>query len=326
MNYQFSDTVLKEIKKAKKILLNCHRSPDPDSVGSALSLYMVLKDMGKEVKVICPDDISDNCKFLPNSEVVEKVNFYQFKFSEYDLFILLDSGSWEMASGSREIPTPKIPMIVIDHHMTNEGYGNQNYVDGKKSSAAEMLYLIFEDWKVKINKDIAQLILTGIIADTGVFEYPGVTPRTLDIAKSLMERGGDKDLAVLNIYRSISFNKIKFWGEILRRMEIDEEYKFIWAAIPYSLYEEFDKPASAKDSASSLFAPVVETTDFGMVMVEEEEKMLSISFRSRTGYDVSKLAKKLGGGGHITAAGARVRGLSFDEAVIKVLETVRKNR
>jgi bifunctional oligoribonuclease and PAP phosphatase NrnA len=326
MNYKFSNEILIKIKKADKILINCHRGPDPDSVGSALALYAVLTKMGKEVNVICSDAIPVDCKFLPFSEKVVKENFYQFKFSDYDLFVLLDSGSWEMASGKKEIPLPKIPMITIDHHATNDGYGNNNYVDNKKSSTAEMLYLIFEDWKIKIDKDIAQLLLTGIIADTGVFEYPGVTPQTLEIAQKLMEKGADKDLAVLNIFRSVPFDQMKFWGEILRRMEIDEEYNFVWAAIPYTLYEEFGKPLGAKDSAASYFAPIVASTDFGMVMVETEEKLLSVSFRSRTGYDVSKLAQKFGGGGHITAAGARIKDLNFDEAVIKVLETVRKNK
>jgi len=84
MNYQESKQILEEIKKAKKILINCHRNPDPDSIGSALALYQVVNKLGKIAKVVSPSPISENFKFLPFAEKIEKVNYKNFDFSKYD--------------------------------------------------------------------------------------------------------------------------------------------------------------------------------------------------------------------------------------------------
>jgi len=323
MNYPKSQEILEEIKKAKKILVNCHRSPDADSVGSALATYLALKKMGKEVKVICPDNISEDVKFLPHSEVVEKIDFGKFDFGQWDLFLILDSGSPGMATGKREGVLPEIATIVIDHHKTNGKFGRINLVDENISSTGELLFSIFEDWGVEINKDIAQNLLAGIITDTGVFEYPLVTSRTLDIARALIDKGGDRQEIILNIFKNIDFIKVKFWGEILTRMEKDEA-GFVWSAVSHEDFKKSGSPASAKESAASLFAPIVAGTDFGMIMVEEEKGILSVSLRSRGGFDVSKIAEKLGGGGHLSAAGAKVYVSDFDQAVLKVLEAARK--
>ena len=324
MNYAKSVSILEEVKKANKILVNCHRSPDADSVGSALSFYEVLLSMDKDVKVICPDKLPEDLKFLPLSEKVEKIDFAEFDFDSYDLFVVLDSGSAGMITKRKDVNLPKIKKIVIDHHKTNKSLGDINLVDENISSTAELLYLLFEDWGVNINITIAQNLLTGIIADTGVFQYSLVTSRTLAIAQKLIEIGANKEEIILNVFKSFPFHKVKFWGEILKRMEWDREHCFVWSAVPHEVYKDFENPISAKESAASLFATVVKDTDFGMIMVEEEKGILSISLRGRTGFDVSAIAEKLGGGGHLSAAGAKLYEKDFDAAVIKVLETARK--
>ena len=324
MNYQESVQILEKIKKAKRILINCHRSPDPDGVGSALALYLVLKKLGKNSDIICPDEISKESKFLPSVDIIKAVNFEIFDFSSYSLFLVIDSCNWSMVVGKKDIPKPNVPIVVIDHHITSDKFGFINLVDTSKTSAAEVLYLVFNDWKIGINKEIAQCLLAGIIADTGVFEYPGVTSSTLDIAKQLIEKGADKEKIVNNVYRNISFNQVRFWGEIIKNMQIDKKSKFVWSAVPFAVYESYGKPISGKETAASYFAQIIENTDFGMIMVEQENKVLSVSFRSKDNFDVSRIAEALGGGGHKAAAGAKVCGFAFDQAVEKVLQTARK--
>lgn len=323
MNYELSEKILEEIKNAKRILVNYHRSPDPDAIGCALAMYKALKEMGKDVKVIGPDEILEYYKFLPDIKNLEKIDFSTFDFSSYNLFIVLDSSNWRMAARG-DFQRPKIKTVVIDHHKTNEMFGDINLVDEKLSSCAELVYKLFEDWGVKIDKEIAQVLLTGILADTGIFQYPGANLETFEISQKLMKLGADKDEIIFNIERRIDFAHIKMWGEILRKIQIDHEYKFVWSAVDYETYEKFGKPESAKESAASKFSQNVEGTDFGMIMVEEQKRVLSVSFRSRTGFDVSKVALKLGGGGHIGAAGGKVSGLAFDEAVKKVLDAARE--
>lgn len=326
MNYEKSVEILEEIKKANKILVNCHRSPDPDSIGSALALRRVLISMGKQVEVICPsDELFANVSYLEGYKEIQKgVDFSTFDFSKYEIFITLDSSSWDMVSGKKDFLPKGIIIITIDHHLTNKMDGDFNLVDNKVTSVGELLFLVFNDWKSEIDKEIADCLMAGIVGDTGAFRYPGSNERTFKVVGKLMGLGADKDRAIQEIYRNEPFELIKFYGEVLTRMKIDESRKFVWSAIPFGVYRKLGKPATAKESSASLFAQVVKGTEFGFVALEEKKGKLAVSFRSRTGFDTSQIALELGGGGHIYASGATVEGLSFDRAVDKVLAVARK--
>jgi phosphoesterase RecJ-like protein len=322
MNYKESDKILKEIKKAKRILINCHRGPDSDSVGSALALARLLKSMDKEVLVICPSDIPQDLKFLEGADSIKRVNFSSFDFSKYDLFLVIDSSTYAMVTGLKDSDKPSLKTIVIDHHFSNEKFGKINLVDAKMTSTGELLYKIFEDWGVTSDKDMAECLLTGIIGDTGSFQYQNVGEGTLRIAASLMDLGADKDKIIYNIYRNIDFKEVKMWGKFIESMKIEDN--FVWSAISLETYKDFGEYPYAKEDVANLFFPIVRGTDFGIVMVETNDKILSVSLRSRSGFDVSKIAEEVGGGGHKAAAGARIEGLPFQEAVNKVLAAARK--
>ncbi|OGM30440.1 hypothetical protein A2630_01815 [Candidatus Woesebacteria bacterium RIFCSPHIGHO2_01_FULL_44_10] len=325
MNYSQSKEILEKVKKARKILINCHRGPDSDSIGSALALYQVLEKMGKEVELICPSEIPAAVKFMPGIEKIRaEVDFAKFNFSKFDLFFTLDSSNWDMVAGDKNISQPTIPIIVIDHHKTNTKYGEINLVDENVTSVGELLYYVLEDWGAELNKEIATALLVGIVGDTGAFRFPGTGWPTLNVAGKLMKLGADKDEVVFNIYHSSSLELLKFWGEILKVMEIDEIGKFAWSAIPHEKFVELGSIKDAKETAATTFAQIVDTTEFGFIAVEDEKNSLTISFRSRTGFDTSQIALALGGGGHVYASGARITGLPFDQAVEKVLETCRK--
>jgi phosphoesterase RecJ-like protein len=322
MNYKKSTEILESIKKAKKILVNCHRGPDSDSVGSALALSMVLKKIGKDVTIICPSDIPADLAFLNGADSIWRVNFSTFDFLSYDLFLVIDSSTYAMVTGLKDSDKPSIDTIVIDHHSSNEKFGKINLVDAKITSAGELLYKIFEDWDVKLDKEIAECLLTGIIGDTGSFQYQNVGEETLRIAASLMDAGADKDKIIYNIYRNIDFKEVKMWGKFIENMKIEDN--FIWSAVSLSTYKDFGEYPYAKEDVANLFFPIVKGTDFGIVIVETNDEVLSVSFRSRSGFDVSKIAEEVGGGGHKAAAGARIEGLPFDQAVDKILRAARK--
>ncbi|MGA3291882.1 MAG: bifunctional oligoribonuclease/PAP phosphatase NrnA [Candidatus Microgenomates bacterium] len=322
MNYKLSTKILEEIKKADKILVNCHRGPDSDSVGSALALKSVLEAMGKEVLVICPSDIPSDLTFLLGSDSIKRVNFSSFDFSKQDLFLAIDSSNYAMVTGLKDSNKPSIKTIVMDHHFSNDKFGKINLIDAKITSTGELLFRVFEDWKIKIDKDVAECLLTGIIGDTGSFQYQNVGQETLRVAATLMEKGADKDKIIYNIYRNIDFKEVKMWGKFIESMMIEDN--FVWAAISLATYKDFGEYPYAKEDVANLFFPIVKGTDFGIVMVETNENVLSVSFRSRSGYDVSKIAEEVGGGGHKAASGARIEGLPFQNAVNKVLTAARK--
>lgn len=324
MNYKESKEILDSIKKATTILVNCHRSPDPDSVGSALAMRKVLTDMGKTVEVICPDNISPDSKFFNSSEVVQKIDYDKFDFSSFDLFLMLDSSEWVQVLGYGKEKIPEIKKIVIDHHYTNEGFGDINIVDSEGSSTAEVLYRVFEDWGVELSEEVAEDLLGGLIYDTSSLQHSSANTKTAETFTKLMKLGADKNKIIFNFYRNISFDKVKLIGEVLKNMEIDLENKFVWSAVPYETLTLYPDSMGVKSMAANFYASSIENTNFGIIMIEEKKNFLNLSLRAKEGYDISKIAEALGGGGHKQAGAAVLRNIPYDQAVIKVLETVRK--
>ncbi len=323
MNYKESAEILKEIKKVEKILVNCHRSPDPDSVASAISMMLALKEIGKEdVTIISPDDIPGNCKFLPNADSIKVVDFDKFNFGEYDAFILVDSGNWNQVTGKENIKSSKIKTISIDHHFTNPKDADINLVDESTGSCCALIYKIVSDWKIKISSDLATSLLTGIIADTMSFQTDVIGESAFSMAEDLVKSGADRRNILFNLYMTRPIDEIHLMGEMLTKVTVEEDAGFAWVAIPKDLTKHFPDSRDAKSYVAGSFIQSIENTNFGFVL-EEFDSYCSVSFRSRTGFDVSKIAEKLGGGGHKSAAATRLH-LPFDQAVIKVLETARK--
>lgn len=325
MNYEKSLKILEEIKGSKKILINCHYKPDADGIGSALAIYLALKKLGNfEIELICPSKIPESYNYLPDFEKIKQVNYSEFDFSKYDLWIIPDAANWWQISGLLDFKPPKTEVINFDHHETNEVGFENSIVSKGLSSTTELLYDVFKDWSIGLDKEMATCLLSGIIGDTGVFRYTNVTSKTFQIAKLLMDLGADKNLIVMKTYGSIPFNEIKFWGRILDLMQYENEYRFVWVAISLEEYEKYGRPVEAKSASASNFASIVEGTNFGIIIVEEKKDFVTCSFRSRGSFDISPIATELGGGGHKEAAGARIIGLSFNDAVKKILDVAKK--
>lgn len=321
MYYTKSQEILEKINKAKKILVNLHRGPDPDSFACAFALYYFLCSLGKEVDIVLTktSELSSDLSSIEESDLIKKVNYAKFDFSKYDLFLIPDSGSWQQVVDNPEVQVANLPIVVIDHHESNEKFGKINLVEKEAGSCAEVIFKLFKDWDFYIDTKMANLLMMGIVVDTGAFAFSD-NPQSLRVAADLMELGAKKTDIINRFFRTKKFNVLKYWGEYLARMEFDTEHKFVWTALPYEIEDKYKIHSSG---FSTMFGSMVEDSNFGIIMSEDEKNVLKISFRSRSGIDVAKLAELLGGGGHKMAAGAQVTGLSFKKSVEKVLEIAR---
>lgn len=325
MNYKKSQDILAEINKANKILINLHRGPDPDSLSSAFSLYYFLCSLGKEIDVVLTSksEMSSQISKFEESNLVKFVDFARFKFDKYDLFISPDSGSWQQIVDDVNVKIPEIPIILIDHHESNDKFGKINLVDSKAASCAQIIYLLFKDWEFFIDTKMANLLMTGIVSDTGGFAFTN-DANVMTIAGELMKLGADKEKIINDMFRTQPFKQVKAWGEFLSRMNLDKNNKFVWTALSYKDYKNLKIPPKASSIVATLYGNIIEECNFGIVMSEDEKGMLKVSLRSRSDIDVSKLGELLGGGGHKKAAGGIIKGMPFEKAVEKVLETARK--
>ena len=338
-NYSLSKSILTEIKKANKILINAHRNPDLDSVGSAIALGQALKKMGKVITYVCPHQIPASFSFINDSEKIKTVDFKarpskpvsnwrsgdfrNFKnFIDYDLFLILDSGSYDIVTGSKDIKLPEIKKIIIDHHMTDTW---DKYVyrlwDTGASATAEIVYRMLADWDIKIDENIATSLLSGIAGDTVFFKYPKNPSVTFSIVNELLKNGAKYDLLVEKFNDSLSFGFVKLLGEFLNNMK--SEKRFVWSAIPYATFEKYGKPKGVREAAADSYFRSIKDIDFGVALLEFEPGVINMSFRSKKNFDVSALALKFGGGGHKNAAGATVKG-EFNKTITNVIDKLKK--
>lgn len=304
--YSHSKSILTEIKKAKNILINVHRNPDLDTVGSATALSQALNSLGKKTTLVCPDDIPENFRFLKGADKIQKINFMNFKnfinFTNSELFLILDSGSYDIVTGDKETHLPEIKKIIIDHHRTNIW---DNYLlrllDIKASSTSEIIYQLLIDWGVEINNEIATSLFSGIAGDTVFFKYGENAKRTFRIAADLLDKGADKNKLVDQAFDSFDFDLVRMIGEFLVNLKKGDGY--VYSIINYENFIKYGKNRGARELVANLFARSVKGFDFGFMAIEYESQKFSVSFRSKS-TDVSAIAKKLGGGGHKNAAGA----------------------
>lgn len=323
-----ANSILKRIKESKKILLSLHRSPDGDSIGANSAFFEILRQFGKEVTLASPDPIPENLMFVPYTDKVLVKDIFEIGFEKFDLLVLLDSASWDVTSHRADLPSlpPKEKSIIIDHHATNERMGEINLVMPSISSACELVFILAKTWKIKFNKELSQSLLTGMATDTGIFQFLNTSPAVLKNAAFLIENKASLDLIVFNTMRSNSIIKLKLLGKLLGNLQIDKKHKFAYATLSKEEIHKLDPEGMSgqvREFCANLFMQSIEGTEFGFAAVEEERDVTRVSLRSRRGFDVSKIAVELGGGGHKAAAGTRIN-LPLKEALKKAIEVSRK--
>ncbi len=309
--------LLDRIRHATRILLITHISPDSDAIGSALGLAHALRQLGLNATPACSDPIYKRFEILPGyADVVSQTD------GEFDLIIALDCGD-EFRLGrlwsDRAEPHPFL--INIDHHITNTRFGQINWVDPSAASTAEIVLDLVDRLDVTLNFDIATSLLYGLVGDTLGFRTPNTTPRQLAYAERLMAAG-----ASLNDCMDHQFNRrplalICLWGKALNTLKVKD--RVIYAAISKAMRDACGMSTTGDISLSSFLVSANEA-DRSAVLVEKDDGQIEISLRAKKGFNVSKAATELGGGGHPLAAGATIDG-PLSDATRRVLAALKNN-
>lgn len=309
------DNILEEIKKAKTIVILTHENPDGDAVGSSLAMYMALQKMGKEVDLIIPE-LPKIYAFLPKAEEAKK----EGSTNPYDLAISLDSATIKMLNGwSNYFETAKVK-VVIDHHGSNTMYGDYNYINPAAPACAQILITILEYFGIEIDKEIGTAILTGIITDTGGFQYQSTTPETFEFASELLKKG----VNVSNIYKKVMNTKSKANFELRRRaierMQFLEEGK---VAITYITMQDQQEVKAEPGDHEGIVEEgrAIEGVEVS-IFLRETEKGYRASLRSNDYVNVSDVCLMFGGGGHVHAAGCTIA-QSLEQVKEKLINQVK---
>lgn len=325
---QLAPQIWTEIQKANKILLHLHAGPDPDSAGSALAMMHMLKKIGKYVTVIAGDStLSPSMSAIPGYDQIISKNYFEINPADYDLFIILDSSNTDQISKKGEINFPKnLKTIKVDHHQGDANYANINLVDPSYCATAHIVYDLFKFWEIEITSDIAICLFSGIYSDTGGFKYPPTNSETLLAGSELVKIYPDYFKIIFELENSRTPKQLEFLGLALNSIELYFSNKVALAPISF---ETLQKHNISSDDTTNIELPNTLKSVRGWIMgisfVEKEPNVISVNLRRREfeGPDLSKLALALGGGGHKSAAGGRIK-MPFEEAKKFLLEKIQE--
>lgn len=247
----------------------------------------------------------------------------------YDLIVLVDTADLALLGtlyAEHMDLFSSTPILNIDHHISNQRYGQLHLIDPTAASATEVLYNWFlhvPDWQSKITPDMATLLLTGLITDTRSFQNPNTTPRSLEVAAELLERGARQQEIIQHIYKTKPLSTLKIWGRALNQIQMDATAGIVWSSISREDLQEME--ASSKETHGILdeLISTIPNADIHVLFTEVEEGGLKASMRSSAAIDCSRLAgEAYGGGGHARASGFRVK--KYENFQLQVLESIKK--
>ena len=319
--------ILEAIKSSVNILMHCHPSPDPDSVGSVLAMLHVLDGMGKKATAIIGDsEKPESMSHFPGFDRILSKNWGDIKPEEYDLLIAMDSSSKDMISQKHQVVFPDgMKVIVIDHHISNTNYGNINLVPDYPATG-QVLFKLFKEWGIKLTPEIAANLFMSIYYDTGGLQYPPTDSQTYKVVGELVELCPNFSGLLFTFFNQNDPETLRFLAIALKNLNKYFNGNVVVSEVRLSELQEakIDPLYTSKTEVVNKIISV-RGWNIGISLFETDENEIHLSFRTRDRekYDVSKIAVAMGGGGHKAAAGVTVR-KTFSEAKKLLLDTIQK--
>ncbi len=247
----------------------------------------------------------------------------------YDLLVIVDTADLALLGSlytDHSELFSEVPILNIDHHISNTQFGQIQLIDPVCASATEVLYNWFMQvpkFKEQLTPDLATLLLTGLITDTRSFQNPNTTPRSLEVAAELLEKGARQQEIIQHIYKTKPLSTLKIWGRALNRIQIDAHARIVWSAVSREDLAEMNATSKETHGILDELISTIPDADVYVLFTEVEEGGLKASMRSSAAVDVSRLAgRTYGGGGHARASGFRVK--QYDNFQLQVIECVQK--
>ncbi len=304
------DEVIGRLRAARRVLTICHENPEADALGSALAVSLLVEAGGGVATPVCADMVPEMYSFLAG---MDRFRREPDPSIDYDLLVVVDCGELERIGPvleSHHALFERVPILDIDHHLSNPRFGAVDWVDAESSATCEMVTLLA--WRMDVplttgDGMLAAALAGGIVMDTGNFGHPNVTPRTLVVSAALREAGAQFSEIARRLYRSKPNTQLCLFGRVLARMESDLDGRLVWSTL-----ELADLTASGADPAQSEglidLLSQSETAEAAILFKEVDGNASTrVSIRTRDGgVDATVLAGTFGGGGHARASGATV--------------------
>jgi len=294
------------------IFITGHVNPDGDALGAAFCLKILLQkeNIEADINFDIANTLPSNLDHLPYELITKKLQ------SSYETVFVFDCGNPSRLGKYEGIVLKAKNIIVIDHHI-DPTFGSLQIIDSEAASTTQVLYRQLLKEKFVIDKDMADCLLTGLITDTGRFQYPNTTIEVFNIASDLLKQGADISSISENIYGSIEFNALKLQSEIINRIIFDKDIKFTYSTIYQKDYKKYNIDAEETDFLIDVVR-LVRGADVTLLLKEQVDGTFKGSLRSRNNFNVQELSAIFDGGGHKAASG--FSSTSSEQDIIKIIK------
>lgn len=304
-------------KKAKTILLTTHRNPDGDGIGSGIGLMSMLFKLGKRIDFITKDPVPSIYGFLPYFKRIKSVDVIRKK---YDVVVFLECPDKDRNGKIIDFKKNVKLSVNIDHHLNNTKYADINIIDSKASAVGMQLFDFFNKAGWKIDSNVALGLYTAIITDTGSFNFANSTPEVHNTVAELIRKGVNPSFVSSNVYAT-SLESTKLMAQMLSKIKIENGIG--WSVLTKKMFKRTRALDSETDNFINLIRNIKQV-QIAVLFKEYGAKVIKASFRSKTGFDVNRIALLFNGGGHKYAAGCVIH-KKLKDAISIVLTSIRKH-
>jgi phosphoesterase RecJ-like protein len=313
MNENILETIGYYLKNYNDFLIVGHKDPDGDAIGSSLALYKALSEFGKNAIVANISKISDLYFFLDDTKNIKLLQNNE----KVQVIITVDSADFERTNLNKDYIKDKI-LINIDHHPTNTGFGNINYVVPEASAVGCLIYEILKFNDIPISLKTAEYLYLSILTDTGSFRYSSTSSNAFRIASELIKLGVKPWKIAYNIYESKKLTTLKLMGQAINTITTHYNDKLVIMYINQDMYRKTNTTSDDTEGFVNI-ARSIKGCEVGALLREDKPNYIKVSLRSKDQVDVSKIALTFGGGGHKNAAGFELVG-SIEEIKEKLVQ------
>ena len=296
-----------ELANVKTVAISGHIRPDGDCIGSCLGVWNYIQDNYPDIQAdVYLEQIVPKFRFLKGADLV-KTDCSEER--NYDLFISLDASDRERLGETVKYLDTAKRSVCVDHHITNPGFADENWIVADASSASELAWEIMEE--EKISKRTAEALYMGIAHDTGVFQYSNTSPKTMQIAGSLIAKGINFSQIVDNTFYKKTYIQNQILGRALVESILLLDGRIIVGRVRQKDMEFYGAiPADLDGIVSQL--RVTDGVEVAIFLYETGNHQYKVSLRSNGPVDVSAVCAYFGGGGHVKAAGCTMYGTVYD--------------
>lgn len=311
------EQVIDAINKTSKVIVTSHVNPDGDNIGAALALCLALKKLGKEAVFVLDDNVPEVYRFLEGAKDVQKPASFQHQ--GFDMVISVDCGDLDRLGSVKELIADK-KLINIDHHISNTRFGSINLVEETAAATAEIIYRLIKSMGIFIDKEIARCIYTGIVTDTGQFQYSNTTEETHVIAAELIIAGVNPADLFNKIYQNNPKEKVLLIKEALKSLEFHFDDKVSIISMSKAQLDSITEDELDTEGVVNL-ARDIATVEVAVFLKEKLSNVIRVSLRSKNKVDVCAIAQAFGGGGHTRASGCTIEG-TMEQAKERILSAI----